>query len=146
MALAAAIFAAIGIGSSLMQNRQTNDVIEDNMQREKEASRFRAQDRRRALREALASQRLMAIAQGSDADIGSNVRLRDISFKNFLTDVERDRFETGARTESLQNQKISAALRTSTSIAKSLISYGKATKETTGGTATKDKIGTTGSR
>jgi hypothetical protein len=146
MALAAAIFTAVGIGANLMQYKHTADVIDENIKREEEASRFRAQDRRRELRKALAAQRLMAISQGSDADIGSNIRLRDISFENFLTDVERDLFETEGRLESLKHQKISAALRATTGVAKSLISYGTATKETTGGTAAKGKVGTTGSR
>ena len=133
MALGPALFAAIGIGTNLLQYQHQMDVIDENIARERQASQYRAQDRRQALREALAAQRIMAIAQGSDADIGSNVRLRDVSLENFLKDVERDEFQQTGTLASLKNEGLSAALRATTGVAKSLLSYASSTRETLGG-------------
>lgn len=133
--LGPALFAAIGIGANLVQYQHTMDVIDENIEREKVAAGFRAQDRRQMLREALAAQRIMAIAQGSDADIGSNIRLRDVSLENFLKDVERDQFQQEGVISSLKNQSISASLRAVTGVGRSLLSYASSTRETLGGTA-----------
>lgn len=91
-----AILAAVGVGLNLFQMYASRKAMETNIELEKRASQMRAEDRRQALLENLANQRVMAVAQGSVPDVGNLVRLRDISLQNFMKDSERDAFQVGA--------------------------------------------------
>jgi hypothetical protein len=136
MALGLALLAAAGVGMNLLQGRNQMAAAEQNIRREKQAAEWRAEDRRQALRESLAAQRVMAVGQGSSADIGSNLNLQRVSLDNFMTDAERDAFQTEGNIQSLRAAKTSALLNAIAGSSQSLLSYSSATRQTLGGTPT----------
>ena len=130
-----ALMAAAGVGANLLQARNQAQAANQNIRREKQAAEWRADDRRAALRESIAAQRVMAVSQGSSADMGSNLNLKNVSLDNFMTDIERDAFQTDGNIQSLKAAKMTAILNGIAGSSQSLLTYSKYNRQTLGGAA-----------
>jgi hypothetical protein len=103
------LMAAAGVGMSLLQAKHDAAIADQNIEAERQAGEWKAEDRRAALREALATQRVLMASQGSNPDSGSNLVLTNDAIQNFLTNVKRGRAGTEADIATLKNKKLTAA-------------------------------------
>lgn len=131
--LAMAVLAGAGVGANLLEYRHMQAISRLNIKREEKAAEMRAEDRRARLREALAAQRVAAITQGSDPDVGSPVTIRDQSVLSWQRESEQDAFQTAGNIASLKNARLTAAFQAIGGSSNALLSYYASSRETTGG-------------
>jgi hypothetical protein len=127
--------AAMGVGTSLLSAAHNNAVAKANIDRARQGATYRAADRRQALRESVAAMRVASVGQGTAFGSASTQNLVDVGIRNFMSDSERDAFQTAGEIQSAKNARITGILNALAGGSRSLLSYERTSRETLGGAA-----------